>query len=445
MSEQKRFFGTDGIRGTSNKGIMTVETATKLGQAAGSIFTRGTHRHRVIIGKDTRLSGYMFETALTAGFISVGMDVFLVGPMPTPAIAMLARTMRADFGVMISASHNPYHDNGIKLFGPDGHKFSDDEEIRIEKRMLEKDMHKYLADSDHLGRAIRIDDAPGRYMEFVKSTFSKGKTLDGIKIVIDCANGASYHIGSKIFWELGAEVIELSTEPDGFNINEDCGSNHPEKLIKAVIKNNASLGIALDGDADRVVLVDENGAIIDGDKILAIIATYFKNNKMLNHNTVVATIMSNYALEKYLNSIDIKLIRTKVGDRYVASNMRDNKYNLGGEQSGHIIIGGYATTGDGLVTALQILSIMTETGKLLSELSNLYDSIPQITKNIKYENGPEIDFKLNQLITLIEQKLKNQGRIVARKSGTEPVIRITVEHHDQELIKEILDNIEGKI
>ena len=439
----RKYFGTDGIRGTANKGNMTAETALKLGMAAGTLFTRGDHRHRVIIGKDTRLSGYMFENAITSGFLSAGMDVFLVGPMPTPSIAMLVKSMRADLGVMISASHNPYYDNGLKLFGPDGHKLSDETEKEIEHIMTSPNAIK-LAKPENIGRAKRIDDAPGRYIEFIKSIFPKGRSLDGFKIVVDCANGAAYHLGGKIFWELGAEVIEIGIKPNGENINLNCGSNHLELLSKTVIENKACLGIALDGDADRIQMVDEKGNVIDGDRILALIACHLKKHNKLNSNMIVATTMSNLAFEHYLNSQDIKVIRTQVGDRYVAAKMAELNLGLGGEQSGHIIVGDYSTTGDGLVAALQMLSLIQEQNKPASQVANIFTPLPQTLRNVPIKDSSILDKDhVKQAIKLAENNLAGKGRLLVRKSGTENLIRIMVESTDINLINETLDNIEA--
>lgn len=438
----RKFFGTDGVRGAANKGVMTAENALQLGMAAGTFFTRGDHRHRVIIGKDTRLSGYLFETAITSGFIAAGMDVFLVGPMPTPAIAMLVKSMRADLGVMISASHNPYYDNGLKLFGPDGHKLSDETERKIEQIMGNPSAVK-LANSENVGKAIRIDDAPGRYIEFVKNSFPKGKTLEGFKIVIDCANGAAYHLGAKIFWELGAEVIEIGVNPNGVNINLDCGSNHLEKISAAVIEHKASLGIALDGDADRIQMVDENGQAIDGDMILALIACHLKKHKQLKHNKVVATFMSNLAFEEYLNSQGIEVIRTQVGDRYVVAKMKELDSSLGGEQSGHIVVADYSTTGDGLVAALQMLSLIQEQKKPASVVASIYKSLPQILRNVPVKDPLIMDSeKFKAVMQRSEASLVGKGRLLVRKSGTENLMRIMCESKDVELLHRVLDEVE---
>ncbi len=441
---QRNFFGTDGIRGAANSGIMNAETALKLGMAAGTLFTRGNYKHRVIIGKDTRLSGYMFENAITSGFLSAGMDVFLVGPMPTPSIAMLVKSMRADLGVMISASHNPYYDNGLKLFGPDGFKLSDNTEREIEKLMMDSKLIK-LAHSKDIGRAKRIEDAPGRYIEFVKNTFPKGRSLEGFKIVIDCANGAAYHLGGKILWELGADVIEIGVNPNGENINLNCGSNHVEKLSAAVLEHQAHLGIALDGDADRLQMVDEKGKIIDGDKILALIALYLKKQHKLNTNTIVATLMSNLALDEYLKKHALEVVRTQVGDRYVAAKMAELNTNLGGEKSGHVIVGDYSTTGDGLVAALQMLALIQEYEKPASEVADIFTSFPQVIRNIPITNPKILDNEnVKEIIKLTEQSLKN-GRILVRKSGTENLIRAMIESDDIKSINQALDDIEACI
>ncbi len=441
--EQRKYFGTDGIRGTANQDVMTADTALKLGMAAGTLFTRGDHRHRVIIGKDTRLSGYLFENAITSGFLSAGMDVFLVGPMPTPSIAMLVKSMRADLGVMISASHNPYYDNGLKLFGPDGHKLSDKTEREIERIMANPSAIK-LAKPENIGRATRIDDAPGRYIEFIKSSFPKGRSLDGFKIVVDCANGAAYHLGGKIFWELGAEVIEIGVKPNGANINLNCGSNHLELLAKTVIENKACLGIALDGDADRIQMIDEYGKIIDGDRILALIACHLKKHNQLNSNTIIATTMSNLAFEHYLNNQGIEVIRTQVGDRYVAAKMAELNLSLGGEQSGHIIVGEYSTTGDGLVAALQMLSLIQEQNQPASKVADIFTPLPQILRNIPIHDAAILDnLNVQRAIQAAEDILAGSGRLLVRKSGTENLIRIMGEGLNLNLVNKALDAIEA--
>ncbi len=440
----RKYFGTDGIRGTANKGIMTAETALRLGLAAGTFFIRKDSRRRVIIGKDTRLSGYLFETAVTAGFLSAGMEVFLVGPMPTPAVAMLVKSMRADLGVMISASHNPYYDNGLKLFGPDGHKLSDQVEAKIEEIMTDPKLIK-LADPEKVGRAKRIDDAPGRYIEFIKNSFPR--SLKGLKLVVDCANGAAYHLGEKIFWELGAEVIEIGSRPNGVNINLDCGSNHLEQLSAAVIENQADLGIALDGDADRLHMVDEKGNVIDGDKILALIACHLKSQNKLKDNKVVATTMSNLAFEEYLNSQGIEVIRTQVGDRYVVAKMEELGLSLGGEQSGHIVVGNYSTTGDGLVAALQMLALIQDQDKPISVVADIFTPLPQVLRNVKIKNAADImkSSSFQSVVKSVELKLGDEGRLLVRKSGTEDLIRIMCESKDVELMKNILDEVESAL
>ncbi len=436
---QRDFFGTDGIRGTANQHPMTADIALKVGMAAGSLFMRGAHRHRVIIGKDTRLSGYLLEPALTAGFIAVGMDVVLVGPMPTPAVAMLTRSLRADLGVMISASHNPYHDNGIKLFGPDGFKLSDTIELAIEERMQGAAL---LTSPDMLGRARRLDDAPGRYIEFIKNTFPRGKSLEGLKVVIDCANGAAYHLGPTILWELGAEVVPLAVQPDGFNINDKCGSTYPALLAETVLKQGADIGIALDGDADRLLIVDEKGQQIDGDHVIATIATHWQQEGMLQGGKVVTTQMSNLGLERYLAAQGLALIRTQVGDRYVAEAMRHYGCNLGGEQSGHIICSDYATTGDGLLAALQILAVLVHTGKPASAACRLFDTLPQLLRNVRYSGGAPLEAaSVQKALQQGEERLRTNGRLLIRKSGTEPLIRIMAEGEDATLVQQVVDDI----
>ncbi len=440
-------FGTDGIRGVANVHPMTADMALKVGMAAGAYFCHHDHNIRerkVLIGKDTRLSGYMIESALTAGFISMGVNVLLVGPMPTPGVAMLTRSFRADIGVMITASHNHYQDNGIKLFDSIGLKLSDDVEHNIEKLMC-KDMNKFLATSDHLGRAKRLDDASGRYIQHVKSSFPRRKTLSGIKIVLDCANGAAYKVAPAILWELEAEVITINATPNGANINSKCGSTDTKQLCNEVLKHQAHIGFALDGDADRIAICDENGKIIDGDQILAAIAKYQKENGLLRGNGIVATSMSNIALEKYLKTLDLHLERTEVGDRYVSKFMRDNGYNLGGEQSGHIICADHSTTGDGLVAALQILSVMVDSKKKASEVFSLFKAYPQVLKSIKCHSiNADAVIKSKEISKLIknnEKLLNGNGRIVIRKSGTEPLIRVMVEGKEKKLISQIADSI----
>ena len=446
----KKYFGTDGIRGTVNKFPMTAEIALKIGMAVGVKFgaqyTNGSHRHRVVIGKDTRLSGYVIEPALTAGFAAVGMDVFLVGPVPTPAVSMLTRSLRADIGIMISASHNPYYDNGIKIFDSEGHKLSDEVEMEIES-MIDGDITSHLAKAENLGRVKRLEDAKGRYIEFVKNSFSKEKTLTGLKIVVDCANGSSYAMAPTIFRELGAEVIEIGTEPNGFNINEKCGSTHPETLCSTVLNTKADIGIALDGDADRVLIVNEQGHAVSGDKVIALIAEKLHNEGALKKDTVVITQMSNLALENYLSYIGVSTIRTKVGDRYVLEEMKNRGCNFGGEQSGHIVLSNYSTTGDGLVAALQVLSVVCESHKPVSEVLDLYESFPQVLKNKKFDGkvDPMHDQALLDFIAAKEKTLGKEGRILVRKSGTENLIRVMVEGKSLDEINQIADEIIAKI
>ena len=443
----RKYFGTDGIRGTANKFPMTAEIALKVGMAVGAKFTDGDHRHRVVIGKDTRLSGYVIEPALTAGLAAVGMDVFLVGPVPTPAVSMLTRSIRADIGIMISASHNPYCDNGIKIFTRDGHKLSDKLEKEIEE-LIEGNITPHLAKPENLGRVKRLDDSANRYIEFVKNSFPKDKTLNNLKIVVDCANGASYKIAPKIFWELGAEVIEIGTEPNGFNINENCGSTHPEALCKKVVLEKADIGIALDGDADRLLIVDEKGNAIDGDKLIALIAEKLHDDGNLKKDTVVITQMSNLALENYLSYIGVSTIRANVGDRYVLEEMRKKGCNFGGEQSGHIILSDYSTTGDGLVAALQVLSVICESEKPASEVLNKFELFPQLLKNTKFDAGKKNPLEEKSVQDFIKEKeveLGENGRILVRKSGTENLIRVMVEGKDRKQIEKIADEIIGKV
>lgn len=436
-----KLFGTDGIRGTANTHPMTADVALKVGMAAGAQFTRGLHRHRVVIAKDTRLSGYMIEPALVAGFISVGMDVFLVGPMPTPAVAMLVKSLRADLGVMISASHNPYHDNGIKLFGPDGYKLSDEVERAIEQAVKEGNADA-LAKPDKLGRAKRLDDAPGRYIEFAKSTFPKALTLEGLKIVVDCANGAAYHLAPLIFRELGADVVAIGIEPNGFNINEGCGSTAPKRLCETVVAEKADIGIALDGDADRVLICDENGITLDGDQLMAMIATHCLSAGTLRGKGVVATDMSNIGLERYLNTLGLELVRTKVGDRYVLEHMRQHGYNIGGEQSGHIILSDHTTTGDGIVAALQVLAYMQETSRKLSQCSHLFTPLPQVLRNVRHSGAsPLKQPAVEQAISAARKTLGMAGRVFIRESGTEPLIRVMVEGEDKAQIDQLAASI----
>jgi phosphoglucosamine mutase len=437
----RRYFGTDGIRGRAN-GVITPELALKVGQAAGVTFVRGDHRHRVVIGKDTRLSGYMIETALVAGFTSVGMDVLLLGPMPTPAVAMLTRSMRADLGVMISASHNAYEDNGIKLFGPDGYKLSDDVESQIET-LIDSDLTAHYAAPERLGRAKRIESVHARYIEFAKRTLPRNMGLDGLRIVVDCAHGAAYKVAPEALWELGAEVIAIGVEPDGFNINRDLGSTSPEALVKKVRETRADIGIALDGDADRMLVVDEKGHIVDGDQLMAVVAKSWHDDGRLTKPGIVATIMSNLGLERYLERHGLGLARTAVGDRYVLEHMREHGYNVGGEQSGHIILSDYSTTGDGLVSALQILAVVQRQQRPVSEVCHCFEPLPQILKNIRYKRGSE-PLKDTHVKTAIESartKLGQDGRLVIRPSGTEPVIRVMAEGDNRDLVDEVVDDV----
>ncbi len=437
----RKYFGTDGIRGTANRPPMTADIALRVGIAAGSIFTRGAHRHKVIIGKDTRLSGYMVEPALTAGFISAGMDVVLLGPVPTPAVAMLTRSMRADIGVMISASHNAYQDNGIKIFGPDGYKLSDETELEIE-RLMENGINEHLAEPGKLGRAQRLEDAGARYIEFAKSTIPRTMHFEGIRVVIDCANGAAYKVAPTVLWELGADVIPIGVEPDGFNINRECGSTDLTKLSQKVLEVRADIGIALDGDADRVLICDEKGQVVDGDQIMALIGDYWHRSGRLSAKGVVGTIMANLGLEKYFQDRGLELLRTQVGDRYVVEKMRADGYNLGGEQSGHIIMSDYSTTGDGLVSALQVLSVLREVDKPVSQALRLFEPAPQLLKNVRYKSGEPLAHKdVKQAISDGEAQLGKQGRVVIRKSGTEPLIRVMAEGEDEALVHAVVGQI----
>ena len=424
----RQYFGTDGIRGRTNAGVMTAAIAMKVGQAAGTRFLRGGHRHRVVIGKDTRLSGYMLENAMVAGFTSVGMDVVLLGPMPTPAVALLTRELRADVGVMISASHNPYEDNGIKLFGPDGFKLSDEDEEAIEA-MLAQELP--LADSPLIGRARRIEDARGRYIHAVKGSLPDNIRLDGLKIVVDCANGAAYQVAPSAIWELGAEVIAVGVSPNGTNINHRCGSTHLDLVKETVVASGANIGIALDGDADRLIVVDEKGETVDGDQLMALIGTRLAAQGELRGGGVVATVMSNLGLERYLQGQGLDLIRTKVGDRHVLEHMKAAGFNVGGEQSGHMILLDHATTGDGTIAALQVLAALVQTGKPASELLHLFDPVPQLLKNVRFAGGkPLEDARVQAVIADAEAQLAGRGRLVIRPSGTEPVIRVMAEGDD---------------
>ena len=437
----RKYFGTDGIRGKANNGTLTVELALKVGQAAGLLFQRGDHRHRVLIGKDTRLSGYMIENALVAGFTSVGMDVLLTGPIPTPAVAMLTRSMRADLGVMISASHNPYDDNGIKLFGPDGYKLSDEVENEIEQ-LLETNLSKRLAKSPDVGRAKRIDGVQDRYVEFAKRTLPKQLEFDGLRVVVDCAHGAAYRVAPAALWELGAEVFSLGVDPDGFNINKDCGSTAPAELARKVREVRADIGIALDGDADRVVIIDEKGHVVDGDQLLAVIAESWKEEGRLAKAGVVATVMSNLGLERHLRGLGLELARTPVGDRYVLEHMREHGHNLGGEPSGHIIMSDYTTTGDGFVAALQVMAVVKKHNKPVSEVCHRFEPLPQVLKNVRYKQGKPLDDKnVISVINAAQTKLNGNGRLLIRPSGTEPVIRVMGEGDDKVLVEELVDDI----
>lgn len=441
----RKLFGTDGIRGTANQPPMTADIALRLGLAAGGHFTRGDHRHRVVIGKDTRLSGYMLEPALTAGFIAMGMDVTLLGPLPTPGVAMLTRSLRADLGVMISASHNPYQDNGIKLFGPDGYKLSDEIELEIEQRMRGPTDHG-LAKPNQLGRAVRLEGARGRYIEALKASLPRGMTLNGLKIVIDCANGAAYGVAPKVLWELGADVIELGTSPNGFNINARCGSTHPQAMRAAVREHGADLGIALDGDADRIVLADEQGELIDGDQILALLAQSWQAGAMLRGDGVVGTAMSNLGLERHLQTRGLCLYRTQVGDRYVVEHMRASGHNLGGEQSGHIIMTDFATTGDGLLSALQILAVKGRQDRPMSEFGRVFEPLPQRLRNCRLNGGrPLEETEVRRCIEAAEARLNGRGRMLVRPSGTEPLVRVMVEADDEALLQGVLDEVAGMI
>ncbi|HKM61054.1 MAG TPA: phosphoglucosamine mutase [Acidisphaera sp.] len=442
MSGTRRLFGTDGVRGTANLDPMTADVALRLGQAAGVLFTRGSHRHRVVIGKDTRLSGYLIEPALTAGFIGAGMDVTLVGPLPTPAIAMLTRSLRADLGVMISASHNPYEDNGIKLFGPDGYKLSDATETEIEALMANPDLASRLARSSALGRASRLEDAAGRYIEAAKATFPRGLRLDGLRVVVDCAHGAAYRVAPTVLWELGAQVIPVGTTPDGFNINKGCGSTVPEYFCAQVVEHGADLGIALDGDADRVLLSDERGELIDGDQILALIARSWHATGRLAGDAVVATVMSNLGLERFLSTAGLSLHRTKVGDRYVSERMRDVGCNIGGEQSGHMILTDFATTGDGLVAALQVLAVIVSRERDASEVCRMFTPLPQRLKSVRFAGPNPVETPaVARAIAAAEQRLNGTGRLLIRESGTEPVIRVMAEAEDEALVSLAVDEV----
>ena len=441
----RKYFGTDGVRGRANAGAMTADMVLKIGMAAGNLYRRGNHRHRVVIGKDTRLSGYMIENALASGLLAAGMDVFLFGPVPTPAVAMLTRSMRADLGVMISASHNPFADNGIKIFGPDGYKLSDDQELEIEAMMDDPSLMT-LAAPDTIGRAKRIEDAQARYIEFAKRTYPKDMTLDGLRVVVDTANGAAYKVAPTALWELGAEVIQIGNEPNGININDGCGSTHPEAMCARVKELRADIGIALDGDADRVIIADDKGQVVDGDQLMALIASSWARRGELRGGGLVATIMSNLGLERYLAEQKLTLARTKVGDRYVVEHMRAHGHNVGGEQSGHIVLSDFSTTGDGLLAALQVLAEVKRQGKPVSEVCNLFTPLPQVLKNVKFKQGaPLQDSHVRSMIADAEARLGNTGRLVIRPSGTEPVIRVMAEGDDEGLVLSIVDELCGAI
>ena len=436
---KRKYFGTDGVRGLANTFPMTPDIALKLGAAAGRHFRKDQKQHRVVIGKDTRRSSYMFENALTAGFTSTGMDVYLLGPVPTPAVGVLTRSMRADVGVMISASHNSYLDNGIKFFGPDGFKLSDKVELKIEE-LLDNDIE--YADSKNIGMAKRIDDALGRYMEFAKSAFPRKKLLNGLKVVVDCANGAAYKAAPIVLWELGAEVISIGVDPNGYNINKDCGSTYPQNAANAVLEHGADVGICLDGDADRLILIDDKGNIADGDQLMGLIASQWSSKGQLAKNTLVATVMSNMGLERHLNSLDIKLLRTNVGDRYVVEEMQRSGYNLGGEQSGHIVMTDYATTGDGLMAALQFLNALVESKCSSSELVKVFEPMPQLLKNVRLNDTFSLDnLKVQDSIKAGEDAFGSIGRLLIRKSGTEPLLRVMGECEDPKLLKSVVENI----
>ena len=445
-----KYFGTDGIRGKANDEPMTPQTVLRVGMAAGSHFTNGSHTHNVVMGKDTRLSGYMIEPALTAGFISVGMDVILIGPLPTPGVAMLTRSLRADLGVMISASHNPYEDNGIKLFGPDGYKLSDDVEVAIEARIDDGVSDKRVT-PDRLGQARRLDNSKGRYIEFVKNTFPRGLKLDGLKIVLDCANGAAYRVAPNILSELGATVIAIGVDPDGFNINDTCGSTGPQTMQAEVIARGADLGIALDGDADRVVIADEHGELLDGDQVMALVASYWHRSDKLTGGGVVATVMSNLGLERYISGLGLALHRTQVGDRYVVDYMRTNGLNVGGEQSGHIILSDFSTTGDGLIAALQALAVVVDVQKPLSEIGRVFEAVPQTLRNVRLPDRDESRSEVlnapvvRDAVARSETRLGEGGRLLLRPSGTEPVIRVMAESDDESLMIDVLDDIVAAI
>ncbi|MGY8985431.1 MAG: phosphoglucosamine mutase [Sphingomonadales bacterium] len=437
----KKYFGTDGIRGKVNLGAMTPEMAMKIGMATGQYFLRGNHKNKVIIGKDTRLSGYMIEPALVAGIVAGGMDVVNVGPIPTPGLAMLTKSMRADLGIMISASHNPFYDNGLKFFGPDGYKLSDKAELEIESR-LTLGQENFLVKPEFTGRVKRLDDVRGRYIEFAKNTVAQKLNLGGLKVVVDCANGAAYQVAPQVLWELGADVVPVGVTPDGFNINSSCGSTHPEYIAEQVVTHGADIGIALDGDADRLILVDECGKVIDGDQIMGVIATSWVEQNILKGGGLVSTIMSNLGLERFIQSKGLSFIRTRVGDRYVVEHMRKNNFNLGGEQSGHVVMTDYATTGDGILASLQVLQVLVKSNKPASEALRLFAPIPQVMRSVSYQ---DIDPLENSVVktAILDGKslLGNTGRLVIRKSGTEPLIRVMVEGEDDKLVEKVVSQI----
>jgi len=443
---KRAYFGTDGIRGEANRHPMTAEVALRVGLAAGKLFQRGgDRRHLVVIGKDTRLSGYMIEPALVAGFTSVGMDVRLFGPLPTPAVAMMTRSMRADIGVMISASHNSFADNGIKLFGPDGYKLSDEHELQIEA-LMDEGLQEGLAPPRGLGRVRRIDDAQARYVEIVKATFPRNLSLSGMRVVIDCANGAAYKVAPTALYELGAEVISVGVSPDGMNINADCGSTHPGAMAKAVRDYRADIGIALDGDADRLVICDEHGNVVDGDQIMAIIAGAWAADNRLKGGGVVATVMSNLGLERFMDARGLKLERTPVGDRSVMARMRDGGFNLGGEQSGHVILSDFSTTGDGMIAALQVLAVLVSAQQPMSKLARQFEPVPQRLKNVRFSAGKPLDSALvKEAIADGEAQLGKNGRVLVRASGTEPLIRVMAEGDDDRLVSKVVETIAGAV
>jgi phosphoglucosamine mutase len=443
---KRAYFGTDGIRGEANRHPMTAEVALRVGLAAGKLFQRGgDRRHLVVIGKDTRLSGYMIEPALVAGFTSVGMDVRLFGPLPTPAVAMMTRSMRADIGVMISASHNDFADNGIKLFGPDGYKLSDAHELQIEA-LMDEGLQEGLAAPRGLGRVRRIDDAQARYVEIIKATFPRNLSLSGMRVVIDCANGAAYKVAPTALYELGAEVISVGVSPDGMNINADCGSTHPEAMAKAVRDYRADIGIALDGDADRLVICDEHGNVVDGDQIMAIIAGAWAAEDRLKGGGVVATVMSNLGLERFMHARGLKLERTPVGDRSVMARMREGGFNLGGEQSGHVILSDFSTTGDGMIAALQVLAVLVSAQQPMSSLARQFEPVPQRLKNVRFSAGKPLDSALvKEAIADGEAQLGKNGRVLVRASGTEPLIRVMAEGDDDRLVSKVVESIAGAV